>query len=76
MTTELIEVMAAAALTEMRDPKIAIADKFAGQEGANSYMLNADGHKATLGAHNVNDAVELRAHAHATLSFLNTHARA
>eukprot|EP00965_Chrysotila_dentata_P181592 5994516-Pleurochrysis_carterae.AAC.1 len=29
-----------------------------------------------LGAHNVNDAVEVRAHAHATLSFLNTHARA
>eukprot|EP00965_Chrysotila_dentata_P104345 3445575-Pleurochrysis_carterae.AAC.2 len=56
-------------------PKVAIADKLASQEGANSHALNADWHKATLGAHNVNDAVEVRAHAPATLSFLNTHAR-
>eukprot|EP00965_Chrysotila_dentata_P210385 6185857-Pleurochrysis_carterae.AAC.1 len=76
MTTELIEVLAAAALTKMCDPKITIADKLANQEGASSYALNADAHKATLGAHNVNDAAEVSAHAHAALSFLNTHVRA
>eukprot|EP00965_Chrysotila_dentata_P202104 6180940-Pleurochrysis_carterae.AAC.1 len=60
--------MAAAALTKMRDPKTAIADKLTSQERRNSYALNADAHKATLGAHNVNDAVEVRAHAHAAFS--------
>eukprot|EP00965_Chrysotila_dentata_P072963 2411844-Pleurochrysis_carterae.AAC.1 len=57
-TVKLVEVMAAAALEKMRDPKIAICDKLSCKDGATSYNLNADAHEATLGAHNVNDAVE------------------
>eukprot|EP00965_Chrysotila_dentata_P151520 5007678-Pleurochrysis_carterae.AAC.1 len=60
---EIIEVMAAAAIMKMHDPKIAIADKLASQEGANSFALSADAHEATL--HNTNDAVEVRVRAHA-----------
>eukprot|EP00965_Chrysotila_dentata_P200351 6179929-Pleurochrysis_carterae.AAC.2 len=51
-TVEIIKVMAAAAVNKMRDPKLAIADKLASQEGANSYFLNADAHAATRSAHN------------------------
>uniref|UniRef100_A0A6S9ZF86 Uncharacterized protein n=1 Tax=Chrysotila carterae TaxID=13221 RepID=A0A6S9ZF86_CHRCT len=46
------------AILKMRDPKIAIADKLSSLDGANAYNLNAEEHAATLGAHNVNDAVE------------------
>lgn len=63
-TAELIQVMAAAALVKMRDPKIAIFDKLTSQDGSNSYHLNAEAHRATLGAHNTNDAVEVRTCAH------------
>eukprot|EP00965_Chrysotila_dentata_P049066 1627240-Pleurochrysis_carterae.AAC.1 len=56
--------MAVAALVKMRDPKIAIADKLSSQDGANSYYVNSDAHNATLGAHNVSDAVEVRERAH------------
>eukprot|EP00965_Chrysotila_dentata_P100363 3315803-Pleurochrysis_carterae.AAC.1 len=53
--------MAAAAVAKMRDPMIAVADKLSSQNGANSFHLNGDAHEATLGAHNVNDAVEVKA---------------
>eukprot|EP00965_Chrysotila_dentata_P012309 404782-Pleurochrysis_carterae.AAC.1 len=48
----------------MRDPKIAIADKLSSQDGANSFHVNSDSHNATIGAHNINDAVEVRERAH------------
>eukprot|EP00965_Chrysotila_dentata_P046395 1541528-Pleurochrysis_carterae.AAC.1 len=47
----------------MHDPKIAIADKLSSLDGANAYHANTEAHAATRGAHNVNDAVEVRAHA-------------
>eukprot|EP00965_Chrysotila_dentata_P144387 4769417-Pleurochrysis_carterae.AAC.1 len=59
-TINLLEVMAAAAIAKMHDPKISGADKLTNQEGVNAYYQNEDAHAVTLGAHNKNDAVEVR----------------
>eukprot|EP00965_Chrysotila_dentata_P024624 815997-Pleurochrysis_carterae.AAC.1 len=65
-TVEILEVMAAAAIAKMYDPKISIADKLASQDGVNSYAINSAAHEATIGAHNTNDAVEVTQSVHAS----------
>jgi len=56
LTVELAEVMAAAALHKIRDPKLALSDWLT--SGKNSIGQNAAAHAATVGAHTTNDRVE------------------
>lgn len=42
----------------MHDKKLALADKLASQDGANTFGKNADAHNRTLGIHATNDTVE------------------
>eukprot|EP00965_Chrysotila_dentata_P254286 6211822-Pleurochrysis_carterae.AAC.4 len=80
---KILEFMASAAIAKMYDPRISVADKLASQDGVNSYAIDSAAHKATMGAHNANDAVEVshsvqHTHAlrlHAQVCMLRTHSK-
>ena len=55
---EIIKAQAERCLEKMHDKRLALADKLESQDGANSYVKNADAHARTQGAHGTNDAVE------------------
>ena len=58
VTLEIIKAQAIAGLAKMHNKKLALADKLASQDGANSFAANADGHARTLGCKVTNDDVE------------------
>ena len=55
---KIIKLQAEAALKKMHDPKVALCDKLASQDGKNSYGKNAEAHRRTTGCSTTNDAVE------------------
>lgn len=58
LTVELAELMAAAALQKIRDPKLALSNWLTETNGINAIGNNAAAHAATRGAHTTNDRVE------------------
>ena len=55
---EIIKAQAERALEKMHDPRLALADKLASQNGINAYAINKDAHERTKKVHGTNDAVE------------------
>ena len=58
LTVELAELMAAAALEKIRDPKLALSDWLTETNGINAIGNNTAAHAVTRGAHMTNDRVE------------------
>ena len=54
-TIEYLEVQCVAGLRKLHDPKLALADKLASQDGANSFAKSATAHADTIGLDATND---------------------